>query len=55
MAEKFEKYVSVDGVMTKQSSEDIVIDIDSQIASKEEEVLAMYQELEALKAQKAAE
>ena len=52
MAEKFETYVSVDGVMTKQTSEDVVHDIDSQIASKEEEVLAMYAELEALKAQK---
>ena len=55
MSEKFETYISVNGVMTKQASEDVVIDIDSQIASKEEEVLAMYQELEALKAQKDAE
>ena len=55
MAEKFETYVSENGVMTKQTSEDVVHDIDSQITSKEEEVLAMYQELEALKAQKAAE
>lgn len=55
MAEKFETYISVDGVMTKQTSEDVVHDIDSQIASKEEEVLAMYQELEALKAQKESE
>lgn len=55
MTEKFETYISVDGVMTKQTSEDVVIDVDSQIASKEEQVLAMYQELEALKALKDSE
>lgn len=55
MVEKFEKYVSENGVMSKVGTEDVVRDIDSEISSKEEQVLAMYQELEALKAQKAAE
>lgn len=49
--------VDADGNSTKTKSETITVevDLDAEIASKEEEVLAMYQELEALKAQKAAE
>ena len=49
---KFETYISVDGVMTKQTSVDVVVDVDAEIASKEEELLKVYAELEALKAEK---
>jgi hypothetical protein len=51
MSQKFETYISVDGVMTKQTSVDVVVDIDNEIASKEEELLKVYAEIEALKAQ----
>lgn len=51
---KKEYYTSENGVATKTSEEVIQIDIDSQIADKEAEVLAMYEELNALKAQKEA-
>lgn len=53
--EKLEKYESVDGVMTLVSSEDIEVNLDAEIQNKEAEVLAMYEELETLKAQKATE
>jgi hypothetical protein len=49
---KFETYISVDGVMTKQTSVDVVVDVDAEIASKEEELLKVYAEIEALKAEK---
>ena len=45
-----EKYTSVDGVMTKVTTETIVIDDAQLIADKEAQLLAMYNELEALKA-----
>lgn len=57
--EKLIEYYTVndDGTSTKTKSETVTIevDLDAEIASKEEEVLAMYKELEALKEQKAAE
>jgi hypothetical protein len=51
MSQKFETYISVDGVMTKQTSVDVVVDVDAEIASKEEELLKVYAEIEALKAE----
>ena len=45
-----EQYTSIDGVMTKISTESIEVDDAQLIADKEAELLAMYQELEALKA-----
>ena len=49
---KFETYITVDGVMTKQTSVDVVDNTDAEIASKEEQLLSIYAELEALKAEK---
>jgi hypothetical protein len=47
---KFETYISVDGVTTKQTSVEVVVDVDAEIASKEEELLKVYAELEEMKA-----
>ena len=45
-----EEYTSIDGVMTKVTTETTQIDDAQIIADKEAELLAMYNELEALKA-----
>lgn len=53
--ETIETYLSVDGVMTKQSSETVTVDIDAEITSKEDQLLEVAAELEALKAQRDSE
>jgi len=45
-----EKYTSVDGVMTKVSTETVEVDNTQVIADKEAQLLALYEEIEAMKA-----
>ena len=52
---KKEYYTSENGVATKTSEEIIQIDLDAEIANKEAQMLEMYEEIEALKAQKDSE
>ena len=52
---KKEYYTSENGVATKTSEEVIQIDLDAEIANKEAQMLEMYEEIEALKAQKESE
>ena len=52
---KKEDYTSENGVATKTSEEVIQIDLDAEIANKEAQMLEMYEEIEALKAQKESE
>ena len=50
--ETIQTYESVNGVNTLVKTETIEIDVDAQVADKEEELLKVYAELEALKAEK---
>ena len=49
--ETIQTYESVNGVSTLVKTETIEIDVDAQVAGKEEELLKVYAEIEALKAQ----
>lgn len=55
--EKLVEYYTVDenGQSTKTHTETVTVDLDAEIQSKEDQLLAVYAEIEALKAQKAAE
>jgi hypothetical protein len=48
--ETVQEYISNNGVATLVKTEQVEIDVDAQIASKEEELLKVYAELEEMKA-----
>lgn len=50
-----ETYENVNGVNTLVKTEQVEIDVDAQVADKEDELLKVYAELEALKAEKDSE